>query len=201
MRLSDNSGLKPAARALGLTLDFCLPSQDTSEGRQVLQLLRTCFDQKMTFTVGTSITTGGEGALFYCRVPVPPIRHLFWGRFYSSLGEEPTRQRNVVYQPFTLISFIFCFVLLFYLFSFLSDRMCMPWLPYSARLYGIALSTLLTTSQCIISVAYFCEHRACTSLGPKNRHAQWVCWMSTGRNNGLMWRTHTHLGQIIQIMM
>ena len=25
----------------------------------------------------------------------------------------------------------------------------------------------------------------------KNRHGHWVCWMSTGRKNGLMWRTRT----------
>ena len=25
----------------------------------------------------------------------------------------------------------------------------------------------------------------------KDRHGQWVCWMSTGRKNGLMCRTHT----------
>ena len=25
----------------------------------------------------------------------------------------------------------------------------------------------------------------------KNRHGHWLCWMSTGRNNGWMWRTHT----------
>ena len=27
----------------------------------------------------------------------------------------------------------------------------------------------------------------------KNRHGHWVCWMSTGRRNGLTWGTHTHL--------
>ena len=29
-------------------------------------------------------------------------------------------------------------------------------------------------------------------LGLKNRHGHWLWWMSTGRKNGLMWRTHTH---------
>ena len=29
-------------------------------------------------------------------------------------------------------------------------------------------------------------------LGLKNRHGQGLCWMSTGRSNGLMRRTHTH---------
>ena len=30
-------------------------------------------------------------------------------------------------------------------------------------------------------------------IGLKNRHGHWLCWMSTGRKNGLMWRTHTHI--------
>ena len=28
-------------------------------------------------------------------------------------------------------------------------------------------------------------------LGLKNRHGHWLCWMSTGRKDGLMWRTYT----------
>ena len=38
-------------------------------------------------------------------------------------------------------------------------------------------------------VSWFCDHRACISRR-KNRHGHWMCWMSTGRKNGLMW-THT----------
>ena len=31
---------------------------DNEEGREVLRLLKICFDRKLTFTVGTSVTTG-----------------------------------------------------------------------------------------------------------------------------------------------
>ena len=41
---------------------------------------------------------------------------------------------------------------------------------------------------------WFCDHRACISIHRrKNRHGHWVCCMSTGSKNGLMWRTNTHL--------
>ena len=38
----------------------------------------------------------------------------------------------------------------------------------------------------VVSLSWFCDHRACIS-GRKNRHGHWVCCMSTGRKNG----THT----------
>ncbi|CAN0383958.1 unnamed protein product, partial [Laminaria digitata] len=38
---------------------------DNREGREVLQLLQTCFNQKMTFTVGTSITTGISNSVIW----------------------------------------------------------------------------------------------------------------------------------------
>ena len=31
-----------------------------------------------------------------------------------------------------------------------------------------------------------CDRRTCVCLGLKNRHGRWLCWMSTGRKNGLM---------------
>ena len=37
-------------------------------------------------------------------------------------------------------------------------------------------------------------------IGLKNRHGHWLCWMSTGRKNGLMWRTHTYDRHDIHIL-
>jgi deltex-like protein len=36
---------------------------DNAEGRQVLRLLRKAFDQRLTFTVGRSTTSGRENAV------------------------------------------------------------------------------------------------------------------------------------------
>jgi deltex-like protein len=46
----------PGARYSGTSRTAYLP--DNSGGREVLRLLRICFDRKQTFTVGTSVTTG-----------------------------------------------------------------------------------------------------------------------------------------------
>ena len=61
-----------------------------------------------------------------------------------------------------------------------------------ALLSVIALSILTTALQSIdvVSLSCFFHHRACISRR-KNRHGHWVCRMSTGRKNGLMWRIHT----------
>ena len=40
-------------------------------------------------------------------------------------------------------------------------------------------------------MSQICDTRACISLGLKNRHGNWLCWMSTGITNVLMRRTHT----------
>lgn len=42
----------------GLVVHLLSMKQDNVEGREVLQLLRQSFDRRMTFTIGTSITTG-----------------------------------------------------------------------------------------------------------------------------------------------
>lgn len=47
--------------------DAMLLPQDNPEGREVLALLRRSFDQRMTFTVGTSLTTGSTAANSFWR--------------------------------------------------------------------------------------------------------------------------------------
>ena len=66
---------------------------------------------------------------------------------------------------------------------------CVTCFFVSFDLSVIALSTLITALQCSISVSWFCDHRPGISRR-KNRHGHGVRWMSTGRKNGLMWRTH-----------
>ncbi|KAG5190997.1 hypothetical protein JKP88DRAFT_296909, partial [Tribonema minus] len=46
----------PGQRYSGTSRVAYLP--DTPDGRAVLALLQRCFDQRLTFTVGTSVTTG-----------------------------------------------------------------------------------------------------------------------------------------------
>ena len=42
------------------------------------------------------------------------------------------------------------------------------------------------------------DTRACISLGLENRQGHWLCWMSTGRKNGLLIRTYTRFsGSIV----
>ena len=38
---------------------------DNEEGREVLELLRISFDRKLTFTIGTSITTGATNCVVW----------------------------------------------------------------------------------------------------------------------------------------
>ena len=38
---------------------------DNKEGKQVLALLKTAFDARLTFTVGTSVTTGKEAQIIW----------------------------------------------------------------------------------------------------------------------------------------
>ena len=83
-------------------------------------------------------------------------------------------------------SFFICFVYLFVYF-----------LCFVVSLVLLSLSSLywllhLLHYNVVSAVSWFCEHRACISLHRrKNRHGHWVCFMSTGRKNGFMWRTHT----------
>lgn len=49
----------PGSRFIGASRTAYLP--DTAEGREVLQLLRTCWDRRLTFTVGSSVTLGPQG--------------------------------------------------------------------------------------------------------------------------------------------
>ena len=53
------------------------------------------------------------------------------------------------------------------------------------------LQCLLHTWQRNISVTQLSTTELVSLLGLKNRHGHWLGWMSTGRKNGLMWRTHT----------
>lgn len=53
----------PGARFSGTSRTAYLP--DNSEGRDVLRLLRLCFDRKHTFTVGTSVTTGQSNCVVW----------------------------------------------------------------------------------------------------------------------------------------
>ena len=46
---------------------------------------------------------------------------------------------------------------------------CMPYPSYPIQRHVFALSTLLTTLVCSISVSWFCDHRTCISVGGKNR--------------------------------
>ena len=59
---------------------------------------------------------------------------------------------------------------------------CIVYSAYCITIYGS-----------IISVSWFCDHRDSISLsiGGRFGHGHWLCWMSTGTKNGLMW-THTH---------
>ena len=38
---------------------------DNEEGREVLELLKECFDRKLTFTVGRSVTTGRDNQIVW----------------------------------------------------------------------------------------------------------------------------------------
>ena len=55
----------------------------------------------------------------------------------------------------------------------------------------ILLSTR-TALQCSVSVSWFCDRRACISLGGRiGADNGWVCWMSTGTKHGLTWTIHS----------
>ena len=66
---------------------------------------------------------------------------------------------------------------LFILFLFVSCLFRSFSLPLHCLLYLLHYN--------VVSVSSFCDCRACVSRR-KNRHGHWVCWMSTGRKNGLM---------------
>ena len=74
-----------------------------------------------------------------------------------------------------------------------SVLLCMSYLSYPAR-WIIALSALLT-AVVVVWPQSLCLARM------KNRHGHWLCWMSTSRKNGLMWRTHTMHADVVRSLM
>ena len=71
------------------------------------------------------------------------------------------------------------------------ESICMPYLLYPVRRHVIPLSTLLTTLLWSILCVVVLWPQSLYISRRKNRHGHWVCWTSTGRKNGFMWRTHT----------
>lgn len=53
----------PGMRYSGTSRVAYLP--DNAEGREVLELLKKCFDKRLTFTVGRSITTGQDNCVVW----------------------------------------------------------------------------------------------------------------------------------------
>ena len=90
----------------------------------------------------------------------------------------------------------FCFFPPFFLFFVeCVCRACR--IQYDAMAWHWTSTTLLTAKQRSISTSWFCEHRACISLGLKNRHALWLCWMSTSRNIGWYNVRNTHMVVVV----
>ena len=104
---------------------------------------------------------------------------------------------------FYIFHFVFFAFLLFALFPFVSlyHRMCISCLSYLLKLYDdmtLHCPLLLwfmyncyVTTYYLWGVALWPKNLSLLRL--KNRHGHWLCWISTGRKNGWMWRTHTHL--------
>ena len=42
-------------------------------------------------------------------------------------------------------------------------------------------------------------HRGCIRSTAQNQRGHWVCWISTSRQNGLMWRTYTHRSLLVHL--
>ena len=105
-----------------------------------------------------------------------------------------------------ILFMLYCFVLsvtslggghdssfLFYFYSLTYYSTCF-FVSFVLPVIPLSTDTLLTALRYSIFVSWFCDHRACISLHRrKNRHGHWLCWMSTGRKNGLMRKTqNTH---------
>ena len=92
--------------------------------------------------------------------------------------------------------FIVIFLLLFLCLSFFfvyrgSWRMYV--VPVIAQHNGMALyydTALYNVAACVVLLLPQSLY-----LATMNQRGQWVCWMSTSRKNGLMWRTHTRKGR------
>ena len=120
-------------------------------------------------------------------------------------SKKITRRKAHKYQDTTHVaaSCITYYIPLVYIAAFMTWCSFCCWYPM--RLYTriplstsqfsvISLSTLLTALQCtcISVVVLWPQSFYLSSNGRKNRHRHWVSWMSTGRKNGLIWRTHTN---------
>ena len=79
----------------------------------------------------------------------------------------------MTHLSFFYFTLLFCYIFQLFIFPFrfsLCQRIwiasiCMPYMSYPVRRHVFPLSTMLTTLVCSISVSWFCDHRACISLG------------------------------------
>ena len=125
---------------------------------------------------------------------------------FSSVGDLRGVGRQIVFFTISFIFFFlscdlssFLFSLQLFPFVSLFHRMCMSCLSYLSIVWwhDIALPTVVLTA-CLVRGYVVSLRRSFVTtevvyrLGLKNRHGHCLCWMSTGRKNGLMCRTHTH---------
>ena len=99
---------------------------------------------------------------------------------------------------FVLFCFVSCFFCLYY--SLLSEywgswRMCICCVCHSpARWHSLHCArnaVYLRRRSCLYHSFATTELVSCLSFnGMENQRGHWVCWMSTGGKNGLMWTTH-----------
>ena len=77
---------------------------------------------------------------------------------------------------------------LFFCFSLPNNVYVVPIVSSTMTWHCIACSAYVPHNNEFIASLWrsFCDRRTCISLGLKNRHGHWLCWISTGRKNGSM---------------
>ena len=109
--------------------------------------------------------------------------------YMSSRNSVPRKRKIMVGCPFR---FSLCQrIWIIAIFCTYYTGVCMCRIQYDGMPLQCLLYSLHYNVPGSISVSWFCDHSLYLSR-KKNRHGHWVCWMSTGWKNGLMWRTHTH---------
>ena len=130
-----------------------------------------------------------------------PISYFIPGTRYQ-VCPPPHRYRRFLFFFIFIFSIFFVFCFFFVPICFLSFIECVC---RACRIYHDAMGLkylfcYLLRNKVVSQWGSLVTTKLVSLPGLKNRHGHRLCWMSTGRNNGLMWRTHTERMELDYVM-